>query len=140
MGRSLRKKRSAREISEDLEEEKQEEPQHEEEEKEEEEIEGNLSQEDDEDQVEEEQEEEEEEAGLIENDEEEEEQEEQVEEKKRLRKEAEAYRAALDRRGVVYLSRIPPFMKPNKMRTLLEPYGEITRLFLAEEGKLNPPH
>ena len=25
-------------------------------------------------------------------------------------------------------------MKPNKVRSLLEPYGEITRLYLAEEG------
>lgn len=62
--------------------------------------------------------------------------EETEEEKHRLRKEAAAYREALDKRGVIYLSRVPPFMKPNKVRTLLEPYGEITRLFLAEEGQL----
>eukprot|EP01031_Cornospumella_fuschlensis_P044810 gene44810-54805_t len=52
---------------------------------------------------------------------------------KRLKKEALAYRESLEKRGVVYISRVPPFMKPNKLRTLLEPYGEITRLFLAEE-------
>ena len=56
---------------------------------------------------------------------------------KRLKKEALAYRESLEKRGVVYISRVPPFMKPNKLRTLLEPYGEITRLFLAEEGNLS---
>ncbi|RYH30941.1 hypothetical protein EON65_03790 [archaeon] len=56
---------------------------------------------------------------------------------KRLKKEALAYRESLEKRGVLYISRVPPFMKPNKLRTLLEPYGEITRLFLAEEGSLS---
>eukprot|EP00899_Mesostigma_viride_P009698 jgi/Mesvir1/1872/Mv22907-RA.1 len=36
-------------------------------------------------------------------------------------------------RGVVYLSRIPPHMKPNKLRQLLAQYGEITRVYLAPE-------
>ena len=40
---------------------------------------------------------------------------------------------ALARRGVVYLSRVPPFMKPDKVRHLLEQYGEITRLYLVPE-------
>lgn len=53
--------------------------------------------------------------------------------KSRMRKEAEEYASSLARRGVIYMSRVPPFMKPNKLRTMLEPYGEITRLFLAEE-------
>ena len=35
--------------------------------------------------------------------------------------------------GVVYLSRIPPFMKPTTVRQLLSPYGTITRLFLTPE-------
>ena len=35
--------------------------------------------------------------------------------------------------GVVYLSRIPPFMKPPTVRQLLSPYGTITRLFLTPE-------
>ena len=50
-----------------------------------------------------------------------------------LLKDAKKYKERLDKRGVVYMSRIPPFMKPNKARTLLEPYGEITRIYLAEE-------
>lgn len=61
--------------------------------------------------------------------------EDEEEEKERLKKEALAYRESLERRGVIYMSRVPPFMKPNKVRTLLEEYGEITRLFLAEEGR-----
>ena len=35
--------------------------------------------------------------------------------------------------GVVYLSRIPPFMKPPTVRQLLTPYGIITKLFLTPE-------
>ena len=54
---------------------------------------------------------------------------------KRLIKEAQKYRDSLKKRGVIYISRIPPFMKPNKVRTLLEEYGEITRLFLSEESE-----
>lgn len=41
--------------------------------------------------------------------------------------------AAIKKSGVVYLSRIPPFMKPAKLRSLLEPYGKINRLFLSPE-------
>lgn len=51
----------------------------------------------------------------------------------KLKKEALQYRENLEKRGVIYMSRVPPFMKPNKVRSLLEGYGEITRLFLAEE-------
>ncbi|KAJ2781609.1 RNA-binding ATPase activator esf2 [Coemansia interrupta] len=35
--------------------------------------------------------------------------------------------------GVVYMSRVPPFMKPAKVRHLLEKYGEIGRIYLVEE-------
>ena len=35
--------------------------------------------------------------------------------------------------GVIYLSRIPPFMRPSTVRTLLSPHGTITRLFLTPE-------
>lgn len=41
--------------------------------------------------------------------------------------------AAIKKSGVVYLSRIPPFMKPQKLRSLLEPYGPINRIFLSPE-------
>ena len=53
--------------------------------------------------------------------------------KSRIIQEAESYTSKLKRRGVIYLSRVPPFMKPNKARGLFETYGEVTRLFLAEE-------
>ncbi|KAF3766909.1 hypothetical protein M406DRAFT_337817 [Cryphonectria parasitica EP155] len=41
--------------------------------------------------------------------------------------------AAIKKSGVVYLSRIPPFMKPAKLRSLLEPYGKINRVFLTPQ-------
>jgi ESF2/ABP1 family protein len=44
-----------------------------------------------------------------------------------------ATEAAIKRSGVVYLSRIPPFMKPQKLRSLLEPYGPINRIFMTPE-------
>lgn len=44
-----------------------------------------------------------------------------------------ATEAAIKKSGVVYLSRIPPFMKPAKLRSLLEPYGKINRVFLAPQ-------
>ncbi|KAJ4270258.1 RNA-binding ATPase activator esf2 [Fusarium torreyae] len=44
-----------------------------------------------------------------------------------------ASEAAIKKSGVVYLSRIPPFMKPAKLRSLLEPYGTINRVFLSPE-------
>ncbi|PFH62372.1 hypothetical protein XA68_13966 [Ophiocordyceps unilateralis] len=40
---------------------------------------------------------------------------------------------AIKKSGVVFISRVPPFMKPAKMRSLLEPYGTINRMFLAPE-------
>lgn len=44
-----------------------------------------------------------------------------------------ATEAAIKKSGVVYLSRIPPFMKPAKLRSLLEQYGKLNRIFLAPE-------
>ena len=35
--------------------------------------------------------------------------------------------------GIVYLSRIPPFMRPATVRTLLSPFGTISQLFLTPE-------
>jgi ESF2/ABP1 family protein len=55
--------------------------------------------------------------------------------KGKLLKEAEQYKESLEKRGVIYMSRVPPFMKPNKARNLFEQYGEVTRIFLQEEGK-----
>lgn len=47
-----------------------------------------------------------------------------------------ATEAAIKKSGVIYLSRIPPFMKPAKLRALLEPYGKINRIFLTPEDPL----
>ncbi|KAK0621656.1 hypothetical protein B0T17DRAFT_494433 [Bombardia bombarda] len=49
------------------------------------------------------------------------------------RKNLVASEEAIRKSGVVYLSRVPPFLKPAKLRSLLEPYGKINRLFLAPE-------
>ena len=37
--------------------------------------------------------------------------------------------------GLVYLSNIPPFMKPHKVRHLLGQYGEVGRVYLQPEGE-----
>lgn len=39
--------------------------------------------------------------------------------------------------GVIYLSRIPPFMRPSTVRTILSTHGTITRLFLTPEAPSN---
>ncbi|KAF8058454.1 esf2 [Scenedesmus sp. PABB004] len=49
------------------------------------------------------------------------------EEKLRRLKEATA------RRGIVYVSRLPPHMKPAKLRQLLSPYGEVGRIYCTPE-------
>ena len=38
-----------------------------------------------------------------------------------------------DKSGVIYISRVPPFMKPTVLRSLLTPYGTIGRIFLTPE-------
>jgi len=45
------------------------------------------------------------------------------------------FNARMARRGVVYLSRIPPFMGPQKVKQLLSQHGEVTRVFLEAEDK-----
>ena len=49
--------------------------------------------------------------------------------KEKLERLNEKYR----KRGVVYVSRIPPHMKPLKLRHMLEPFGEVLRIYLAPE-------
>ena len=46
----------------------------------------------------------------------------------------EKLQARAEKKGVVYLSRVPPFMKPVKLRHLLEQHGEVLRIYLAAEG------
>lgn len=45
-----------------------------------------------------------------------------------------AFKAAQDRAGVVYISRIPPGMRPAKVRHLMSQYGEIGKVYLQQEG------
>ncbi|XP_073145911.1 pre-rRNA-processing protein ESF2 [Henckelia pumila] len=49
--------------------------------------------------------------------------------KKSLMKEAEK----ADKRGVCYLSRVPPHMNPLKLRQILSEYGDIQRIYLTPE-------
>ncbi|KAK9448818.1 uncharacterized protein V1518DRAFT_418308 [Limtongia smithiae] len=44
-----------------------------------------------------------------------------------------ANRAKIANSGVIYLSRIPPYMKPAKVRQLLSRFGALGRVFLAPE-------
>lgn len=39
-----------------------------------------------------------------------------------------------DKTGVLYISRVPPHMRPHKLRTLLQQFGSIGRLYLSQEG------
>ncbi|OZJ04749.1 hypothetical protein BZG36_01794 [Bifiguratus adelaidae] len=40
---------------------------------------------------------------------------------------------AVEKTGVIYISRVPPFMKPQKMKHLLSQHGEVGRIYLAPE-------
>lgn len=51
--------------------------------------------------------------------------------------ELEKFEKARKKTGVCYLSRIPLFMKPSRVRSLLEKHGEIGRIYLVPEGKNN---
>ncbi|KAI9001326.1 hypothetical protein BD414DRAFT_403981 [Trametes punicea] len=44
-----------------------------------------------------------------------------------------AYKAAQERAGVIYISRIPPGMQPAKVRHLMSAYGEVGRVYLQQE-------
>lgn len=44
------------------------------------------------------------------------------------------FNAAQARTGVVYISRIPPGMRPSKVRHLMSAHGEVGRVYLQQEG------
>ena len=48
------------------------------------------------------------------------------------------YKAAQEKTGVVYISRIPPGMRPTKVRHLMSQYGKIGRVYLQPEGMSAP--
>lgn len=54
---------------------------------------------------------------------------------KLLLEETEDFNAKLRKRGVVYVSRIPPRMGPTKAKALLGEFGVVTRIYLEEEDK-----
>lgn len=54
--------------------------------------------------------------------------------KKAKQKSQTAAASTAHKRGVIYLSRIPPFMRPSTVRHLLSIHGTITRLFLTPEA------
>ncbi len=45
-----------------------------------------------------------------------------------------AFRAAQEKAGVIYISRIPPGMQPTKVRHLMNQFGEVGRVYLQKEG------
>jgi len=47
----------------------------------------------------------------------------------------EGFNAKLQKRGIVYISRVPPRMTPSKVKTLLSDFGTVTRVYLVEEDK-----
>ena len=46
-----------------------------------------------------------------------------------------AFKAAKERTGVIYISRIPPGMRPTKVRHLMSQYGEVGKVYLQQEGE-----
>src|SRR5258708_21702864 len=46
-----------------------------------------------------------------------------------------AFEAAQARAGIIYISRIPPGMRPPKLRRLMSRHGQIGRSFLQQEGE-----
>ncbi|KAI0722205.1 hypothetical protein C8T65DRAFT_564907 [Cerioporus squamosus] len=44
-----------------------------------------------------------------------------------------AFKAAQEKAGVIYISRIPPGMRPTKVRHLMSAYGEVGRVYLQQE-------
>lgn len=46
----------------------------------------------------------------------------------------EEFKKIQDRAGVIYISRIPPGMRPSKVRHLMSLHGEVGRVYLQQEG------
>ncbi|KAA1466057.1 hypothetical protein DENSPDRAFT_830802 [Dentipellis sp. KUC8613] len=44
-----------------------------------------------------------------------------------------AFNAAQEKAGVIYISRIPPGMRPTKVRHLMSQYGDVGRVYLQQE-------
>ena len=44
------------------------------------------------------------------------------------------FKATKEKTGVIYISRIPPGMRPTKVRHLMGQYGEVGKVYLQQEG------
>jgi len=47
--------------------------------------------------------------------------------------ELKAFKAKQERAGIIYISRIPPAMRPSKVRHLMSQYGSVGRIYLQQE-------
>lgn len=47
--------------------------------------------------------------------------------------ELKAFKAKRERAGIIYISRIPPAMRPSKVRHLMSQYGSVERIYLQQE-------
>ena len=45
------------------------------------------------------------------------------------------FKATKEKTGVIYISRIPPGMRPAKVRHLMGQYGEVGKVYLQQEGE-----
>ncbi|KAG6334288.1 hypothetical protein ID866_4803 [Astraeus odoratus] len=50
------------------------------------------------------------------------------------------FNAEIERTGVIYISRIPPGMRPEKVRHLMSQYGEVGRVYLQKEDPKTTYH
>ncbi|KAF7114397.1 hypothetical protein RHSIM_RhsimUnG0087300 [Rhododendron simsii] len=64
----------------------------------------------------------------------------EIRKKKRKKQQLLEETAKADKRGVCYLSRIPPHMDPLKLRQILSHYGEILRIYLTPEDPAAQVH
>lgn len=54
------------------------------------------------------------------------------------REELQRFKDQAEQTGVIYISRIPPFMKPIKLRHYFSAYGTVGRIYLQAEGVYMP--
>eukprot|EP00339_Tiarina_fusa_P011514 CAMPEP_0117057118 /NCGR_PEP_ID=MMETSP0472-20121206/39641_1 /TAXON_ID=693140 ORGANISM="Tiarina fusus, Strain LIS" /NCGR_SAMPLE_ID=MMETSP0472 /ASSEMBLY_ACC=CAM_ASM_000603 /LENGTH=256 /DNA_ID=CAMNT_0004773853 /DNA_START=3 /DNA_END=769 /DNA_ORIENTATION=+ len=52
----------------------------------------------------------------------------------KLRRDAERFKEDQDNRGIIYISKVPPFMKPEKVRYIMSQFGEVDRIYLTAES------
>jgi len=52
---------------------------------------------------------------------------------KKRQKEAVKFKEDQENRGIIYISKVPPFMKPEKVRFIMSQFGEVDRIYLTPE-------